>query len=88
MLLSNGNVQCDERQQMSGEEYEIMWKQKTTNSPSFKGQPVCERPYTKTLHLPVLQMWFLPLLLCCWISPALASLLSCFPYTILLKYGL
>lgn len=85
MLLGNGNVQCDERQQMSGEEYDVKSCQ---NKPRlldhiFKGQSASKRPSTKTPRLPALQKWFSPPRLCHWVPRSPVPLLSCFPYTVL-----
>lgn len=84
MLLGNGNVQCDERQQMSGEEHDMKSCQNKTRllDRVFKGRSASKRPSTKT-HLLALQKWFFPPPLCCWVPPSPAPLLGGFPYAVL-----
>lgn len=50
MLLGNGNVQCDERPQMSGEEDDMKPCQSKTQllDRIAKGQPASKRPSTTT----------------------------------------
>ena len=85
MLLGNGNVQCAERRQMSGQEHDIKSCQNKTQllDRTFQGPSASKRPSTKTPHLPALQKWVLPPLLRGWIPLSPAPLLSCIPSTVL-----